>query len=164
MRSRVALLEGQQRALESRGADLQKRLASEQQRVGALSAQLEQGKGRSAPELPQMASLALLAGISRSAGDSPTLVLKNGAQVARIELQLEPRDDFPRFRAELRTRSGEELLIRSNLVRHRSGAAYSVAFELPASALPSGEYELALKGIANDSPQDLGFYYFRVKQ
>ena len=34
-----------------------------------------------------------------------------------------------------------------------------------ASALTSGEYELALKGVTNDqSTQDVGYYYFHVRK
>jgi hypothetical protein len=86
-------------------------------------------------------------------------------QIARIEIQLESRDDYPRFRAELRTRSGEEVLSRSNLVRRKSGPGFAVSVDVPASALAVGDYELALKGITTDrTSQDVGFYYFGVQR
>jgi hypothetical protein len=85
--------------------------------------------------------------------------------MARIEIQLEPRDRYPRFRAELRTRSGDEVLSRSNLVRRKSGSGFSITLDVPSSALGPGDYELALQGIAADhTSQDVGFYYFRVER
>jgi hypothetical protein len=37
--------------------------------------------------------------------------------------------------------------------------------DVPASALPTGDYEIALKGLrAGDAPQDVGYYYFRVQK
>jgi hypothetical protein len=91
--------------------------------------------------------------------------LSSTAQLAHLEIQLEPRDEFPRFRAEIRTRSGTEVLTRSSLVRRRTGSAYAVSLDVPASALPAGDYELALSGSYGDQPaQNIGFYYFRVRQ
>jgi hypothetical protein len=93
------------------------------------------------------------------------LVLSPSVQIARIEIQLDSRDDYPRFRAELRRRSGEEVLSRGNLVRRKSGPGFAVSVDVPASALAVGDYELALKGIAADhTSQDLGSYYFGVQR
>jgi len=88
--------------------------------------------------------------------------LNSTAQLAHIEIQLEPRDEFPRFRAELRTRGGEDVLTRSNLARRRTNSGNSVSFDVPANALSAGEYELALKGLADGEATDVGYYYFRV--
>jgi len=37
-----------------------------------------------------------------------------------------------------------------------------VSFDVPANALSAGEYELALKGLADGQATDIGYYYFRV--
>jgi hypothetical protein len=68
-----------------------------------------------------------------------------------------------RLRAASRWRQGEDVLAR-HLARRRTDAGYSVAFDLPASALPSGDCELALKGLAGDQTNDIGYYYFRVRR
>ena len=112
---------------------------------------------------PLVASLVFLPNISRAAGNVQQLALSSRSQLARLEIQLEPRDDFPNFRAELHTRSGEEVLTRANLTRRRTSGGYAVAFDVPASALGAGEYELALKGVAGDQTTDIGYYYFRVR-
>jgi len=104
-------------------------------------------------------------GLSRAQTSVEQLVLDPSVQIARIEIELESRDDFPRFRAELRTRRGEEILSRSNLVRRKSGPGFAVSIDVPASALAAGDYELALKGITADrTSQDIGYYYFGVQK
>jgi hypothetical protein len=159
LRSRVAAVESQRSIVESREHELRRRLTDEQRRVANLSAQLQQqSSGR---ETPAIASLMLIPGITR--GDSPTqqLVLHPSVHVVRISIQLEPRYDSPRFRAELRTRSGVEVLTSGNLPR----SGDTVSFDVPASALASGQYELALKGVSGDQTMtDLGYFYFRVQK
>jgi len=162
IRSRVASLEAERRAFEVREQSLRQRLTEEQSRAAALAAQ-----NRPAPEAaraPIVASLVLVPGLSRAQTRVERLVLSPSVQIARIEIQLESRDDFPRFRAELRTRRGEDVLARSNLVRRKSGPGFAVSVDVPASALAVGDYELALKGIAADhTSQDIGYYYFGVQ-
>jgi anti-sigma factor RsiW len=149
MRSRVTTLEAQHRESE--------------QREKILRSQLEAQQTRSTPGQPVFALLMLAPGLSRAENRVEQLVLSPGAQIARIEIQLEPRDDYPRFRAELRTRGGEELMTRNSLRRQQSGAAYSVTLEIPASTLAAGEYEIALKAVPDKQPErDIGYYYFRV--
>jgi hypothetical protein len=57
---------------------------------------------------------------------------------------------------------GDEVLTFANLPRHKTAEGYAVAVEAPASALPPGQYELALKGIKGASAEDVGFYYFNI--
>jgi hypothetical protein len=110
------------------------------------------------------ASLVFLPGLTRAETRREQLVLSSTAQIAHIEIQLETRDNYPRFRAEIHTLSGEEILIRGNLLRRPTPAGYVVSFDVPASALPAGEYELALRGMAGGQPADVGYYYFRVQK
>src|SRR6185312_15109517 len=102
-------------------------------------------------------------GLTRSENARRHLTVTNAMQVAHVEIQLEPRDDYQRFHIELRTVTGEEVLTRSNVPRQKSGAGFNVSFDLPVSALHAGEYELALKGVFRDtSTRDVGYYYFSV--
>ena len=163
IRSRVTALEAERRDFELREQNLRQRLSEEQGRAAALAAQ-----NRPPSEVaraPLIASLVLVPGLSRAQTSVEQLVLDPSVQIARIEIELESRDDFPRFRAELRTRRGEEILSRSNLVRRKSGPGFAVSIDVPASALAAGDYELALKGIAADhASQDVGYYYFGVQK
>lgn len=158
VRSRVAALEAQQ-------TSLRQQLGEEQGRAAALAAQVQKESGPRQTSPLAIASLVLLPGLSRAESAREQLVLRPSAQLARIEIQLEARDDYPRFRVELRTRSGAEVLTQSNLPRSRTQAGPAVSIEVPASALVSGDYELTLKGVTgNGTTPDIGFYYFSVQK
>jgi hypothetical protein len=158
MRSRVAALEARRSDLENREQTLRQQLMEQQARTT---------DGQPAPSQSRhstvIASLVFLPGMSRAATRVQQLTLTPGAQLAHIEIQLEARDEFPQFRAELRTRSGDEILVRSGLVRRQSNGAYSVSLDVPCSAVPTGEYELTLKGLSDGQTTDIGYYYFRVQ-
>ena len=157
MRSRMGIFESQRRDLETREQELRRQLAEEQSRV--------QRQQPSANRVPAVVALMLVPGISRSETRVEQLVLPPSAQIAQIAIQLEARDYYPRYRAELRTRRGEDVLTQGNLPRRRTGTRYAVAFDVPTSALASGEYELSLKGIAGDGAAvDIGYYYFSVRK
>ena len=164
MRSRVAALETRERNLQAGTDDLRRQLGDEQARARSLADQLKDGQ-TAGGSTSLIASLVLLPGLSRAENRPVQLVLKSSAQIAHIEIQLEPRDEYRRFRAELRTAAGEEILIRGNLPRQGTTPNYSVSFDVPVTALPAGQYELALKGILNDqSVHDIGYYYFSVQK
>jgi len=152
MRSQLAALESRSRQLQARSETAERLLSAERSRAD-----------RSGKAAPAIASLFLLPGLTRAETSRTQLVIPPAAQLARIEIQLEARDAYPRFRAELRTLGGLEVLTRGNLAPRQSAAGPSVSFEVPASALSAGDYELALKGISPDqTAQELGYYYFRV--
>ncbi|MGH9629984.1 MAG: hypothetical protein ACRD7E_16825 [Bryobacteraceae bacterium] len=99
-RSRIAELETERRDLGIREKELQRRLAEEQARAGRLSAHLE--KLPSPVETPgPVASVVLLPGLSRSQVRPERVVLEASTQLLRIEVQVEPRDAYPAFCAEL---------------------------------------------------------------
>jgi hypothetical protein len=159
----------QQRVAEqsARSEDLAAQLRREREqreRSEELTRQLQRERSERGPAgLPSQAtlvSLALWPGISRSTVDRPRLVLPRSARLAQLQIGLERGDEYERFRAELRTREGQEVLSQSNL-RARAGRA--VVLNLPASALATGEYELALKGITDQGKvEDVGYYHFSV--
>jgi len=103
-------------------------------------------------------ALVFLPGLTRAESRMQQLTIPPDAQLTHLELRLEPRDDYPRYRVELRTRSGQDVLTLANL-RKRGN---SVAFDIPTASLPAGDYELALKGLSDGQPTDLAFHYFRV--
>jgi hypothetical protein len=164
MRSRVSVLEAQRRELELRTNGLKQELGQAQSRAEGLAAQAQNRPGPSeAPRAPLVASLVLMGGVSRAESRVEQLVLDRGTQIAQIKIQLEDRDDYPRFRAELRTRSGREILSLGDLSRRRAGEGFMVSMDLPAGTLATGEYELTLKGVRDgQEPQDIGYYYFRA--
>ena len=159
MRSRISALETQRLASEAR----ELRLQQEQNRSQNSSAQASNRPPAESPRTPLIASLALFPGLSRAEARIEQLLLPAGAQIARLDVQLDARDDYRRFRADLRTRGGRDILTLTSLRPHRSPAGQAVSIDVPASAIESGEYELSLKGLTDgQAPQDIGYYYFRV--
>jgi len=139
--------------------------AAMRSRMSVLEARLDQQQNhRSTATVPGIASLVVLPGVSRSETRVPQLSLDPAAQIVRIEVRLEPRDEYPRFRAELRTRRGDEVLTFANLPRREIADGYAVLVEAPGSLLAAGQYELELKGIKGNSAEDVGFYYFNIDQ
>lgn len=160
MRSRMAALEAQGREMRLQEQSVRQQLSEEQARAANLAAQSPKPSADSGrPRI--LASLVFLPGLSRARTSVQQLILNSTALLAHIEIQLEPRDEYPRYRVELHTGRGDDVLARSNLTRHRTSSGYAVSFDVPSNALASGAYELALKGVDGHST-DIGYYYFRV--
>jgi hypothetical protein len=161
MKSRLSVMEAARHDLEGRTQSLRQELSQAQSR--ALTA--KNNAPSAALPTPLIATLSLLAGPSRAESRTEQIVLGHETQIARIEVLLEPRDDYARFRAEVRTRGGKEVLSFGSLVRRGTGDAQSVSMDVPASALSTGEFEISLKGLRDgEAPQDVGYYYFRVQK
>ena len=105
-------------------------------KAGALSANATDQE--SAGSARFTASLVLVPGLSRSETQMEQLVLSPSTAIAHFRIQLEPRDDYPRFRAEFRTRRGHEIVTTGNLVRRQTSAGYTVSFDVPTTALATG--------------------------
>jgi hypothetical protein len=159
LRGSMNQLEAERRLQEEREQALQTALNQERTRVEEMAAQMQ----RNPSHLP-VASLMLLPGIVRAGGVLPELMIPASAELVRIQIQLEPRDTYARFRVELRTHSGEEVLTRGNLREQRSSTGRAVVLDIPASALTAGDYELTLKGGAGGQMNDIGYYSFSVKK
>ena len=116
MRSRLSAMEAVRRDLEGRSQTLRQELSQAQARANAPA--LKQNTAPSTPSRsPLIASLILIAGPTRAESRTEQLLLSRETQIAHIEIQLEPRDDYPSFRAEVRTRGGKEVLSFGALLR-----------------------------------------------
>jgi hypothetical protein len=164
LRGRVTELETAQRNQQNREEALKRTADDERARAENLAAQLQRDAAQPGSSLPAVASLVLIPGVSRSAGSAARLVVAESAQLAHIEIPLEPRDQYARFRVELRTRSGEEILTRNNLRAVRSSTGRAIVLDVPASALTTTDYELTLQGVADGRPVDVGYSYFTVQK
>jgi hypothetical protein len=181
LRSQLNRLQAQQQSQHNDRETLQGQVESERRRNEELLAQLNQEKQQRAQtdeslrrltesidrptEAPRsiIASLILLPGISRGATTQPKLVLPPNATVARLQIGIEPEEDYKSFGVELRTAGGRPVWMRDSLTARSSRGGRSIRLTLPARALLPGEYELRLKGIPdNGPPEDVGFYYFEV--
>ena len=184
LRSQLNQLQAQRSSQQNNQQTLEQQVESERRRNDELSAQLNQEKQQRAQsdeslrqlsesvkqqqqpnEAPRsiIASLTLLPGISRGATTQPKLILPPNASVARLQIGIEPEEDYKSFGVELRTTGGRPVWRRDSLTARSSRGGRSIRLTLPASALLPGEYELRLKGVPKSGPpEDVAFYYFEV--
>jgi hypothetical protein len=193
-RSEIAQLQSEQQAQQRERQNLERQLADERARGEELSSRLqteqrereqseesirrlerekEELAARSTqttqptqPSQPAVVSLALLAGISRggSGGQRPTLTLPLSARLVRLQIGIEPGDDYQSFSAELNTGAGQRVLAEDNLpARAARRGGRVIILNVPARLLEAGLYELSLKGRgAGGTAEQVGYYYFEV--
>ncbi len=158
-------LELERRRNEELNAQLNQEKQQREQTDESLRELSEAGDAVNPAPRPVIASLTLLPGLSRGGDDKPSLVLPENARLVRLQIGIDPEEQYKKFAVELRTLAGRQVWTRENLnARNRRGAR-AVGLTLPATALKAGEYELRLRGV-NDSggAEDIGFYYFSVKK
>jgi hypothetical protein len=172
----------QLRAEKQSGQDLQQTLDAERKRNEELNARLNQEKQqreqtdeslrqlteseatKPAPP-PVFASLTLLPGLARSGGQKPNLDLSNDVRLVRLQIGIDPEEQYKSFAVELRTVAGRGVWNRENLAARTRRGTRAVGLTLPATVLKSGEYELRLRGLTEGGgSEDVGFYYFNVRK
>jgi len=165
------------------GQGLQQALDAERKRSEELNARLNQEKQqreqtdeslrqltetteatKPAPP-PVFASLTLLPGLSRGGGQKPNLDLSNDVRLVRLQIGIDPEEQYKSFAVELRTVAGRQVWNRENLAARTRRGTRAVGLTLPATVLKSGEYELRLRGLTEGGgSEDVGFYYFNVRK
>lgn len=182
LRAELSELRAEQQSRERQQQALQQQIADEQARREELSAQLQHEReqrersqqivGELQRELEESAtqpsqstvvSLALWPGISRSGGARPKLALPQAARRVRIQIGVEPEDEYQSFRAELRAPGGQPIWAQDRLSARRVRAGRAVVLNLPASVFKAGEYELVLQGVTGKgTTEEVAYYYFDV--
>jgi hypothetical protein len=162
-------LEQQIQAERRRNEELNARLNQEKQQREQSDESLRQLSETADPTNPPprsvIASLTLLAGISRGGSDKPSLVMPGDARLVRLNIGIDPEEQYKTFAIELRTAAGRQVWTKENLAARNRGGARAIGLTLPASVLKSGEYELKLSGLKEGGEaEDIGFYYFDVKK
>jgi anti-sigma-K factor RskA len=165
------------------GRNLQQSLEAERKRNAELNARLDQEKQQReqtdeslrqltetteatnpAPR-PVIAALTLLPGLSRGGDQKPSLDLSNDARLVRLQIGIDPEEQYKTFAVELRTLAGRQVWNRENLAARTRRGTRAVGLTLPATVLKSGEYELRLRGLTESGgAEDVGFYYFNVRK
>ena len=165
------------------GRNLQQSLEEERKRNAELNARLDQEKHQreqtdeSLRELtetteatnpappPVIAALTLLPGLSRGGDQKPNLDLSNDERLVRLQIGIDPEEQYKTFAVELRTLAGRQVWNRENLGARTRRGTRVVGLTLPATVLKSGEYELRLRGLREGGgAEDVGFYYFNVRK
>jgi len=165
------------------GQNLQQALEAERKRNAELNARLDQEKQQreqtdeSLRQLtetteatnpvppPVIASLVLLPGLSRGGDEKPRLDLSNDARLVRLQIGIDPEEQYKTFAVELRTSAGRQVWNRENLAARARRGTRAVGLTLPATVLKPGDYELRLRGLTEaGGAEDVGFYYFNVRK
>ena len=169
--------EREQRALEeqiagerARSEEMAASLERERQqseRSQELARELEREIEESAtkPSQPPVASLTLWPGITRSGGARVRLALTETTRRVRLQIGIEPEDQYSRFRVELRAQGGQQVWAEDNLRARPIRGGRAVVLNLPARILKAGEYELTLEGVTDEGrTEEVGYYYFDVRK
>lgn len=180
LRAQLTEMRAEQQSSERQQQALQQQIADEQARREELSTQLQREREHSQqlagelqrqlqesapPAPPAIVSLVLWPGISRGGGARSKLVIPQAAQRVRVEIGVEPEDDYRSFRVELRAPGGESIWTRANLSAQRARGGRAIRLNLPAAIFRAGAYELALKGVtAEGTTEDVGYYYVDVSK
>ena len=115
------------------------------------------------PTSPVVVALSLLPGISRGSNSLPQLAIAKDVTLVRLQIGIDPQENYRRYRVELRTENGRQVLAQGNLLARTGSHGRSIPLSVPASDLGNGRYELTLKGITESgTTEDVGFYYFDV--
>lgn len=133
--------------------------------AGALVTQLEApGPGpqpqqeRATPAAPPFA-IALTLGTSRSASTSTAVSIPAGTAAVQLNVRIDPADRFDRYAMELRGAGDRVVWSGSDLTAEAVNGNLNVSARIPATALPAGSYELAVRG----GGTDLGFAPLTVR-
>lgn len=181
LRSQIERLEaGQTRQREQ---ELQKRLAEYLARNENLAEELKQEQSRRAEienELSSLkanskqiydqgiaqrvvAALVLSPGIrDRDPGGANELVIPPKANLIRLQANLE-RDNYPGYRAALRTADGDQVRRWSGLKAQPSGSGKAIVLNPPPELFTKRDYVLTISGVtAKGNLEDVGQYTFSV--
>ena len=154
-----------------RGEQLAARLSGEQEQRAEAERKLEEARRQpprprlqQSPGSPLVAVFTLSPGLIRGSGPGLKRISVppgGGRVLMRLDLAA---DNYPTYRATLKTLEGSELLSLSNLRALSDGDGKTVALILPAAKLaPNNDYQILLKGKPpTGGYEDAGTYTFRV--
>ena len=173
LRSEINALRSEQQARSNQIKELESRSQELAARVESESQKPESGvTPESTPQIERVdkpttgatvAALLLVPGLPRSSATRPKLVLEPNASLARLQVGIEPGDEYKSYRVEVRTRAGQEVWTQNGLRAFRTRQGRSVVVNIPARLLETGEFEVALKGLGSTGTSEtLGYYYFDV--
>jgi hypothetical protein len=177
LRAQVTQLRAERESQEAQRRQLEEQMARERSRSEELAARLEREREEAAaralpreglvsvaPASPStIVALTLLPGLSRGSSNLPRLTINPEVRIVRLQVGIDPQDDYQYFRAELRTQDGKRILSQANLSARTTRMGRMLGLNLPAKTLEAGRFELSLKGTSTTgTTEDVGYYYFEV--
>lgn len=111
------------------------------------------------------AVLLVTLGTSRSAADTPAVTVSPEAPALDLRVRLDPADRFDRYNMELRSETGAVIWQLEDVRLTTVGGEPIVAATVPASALQSGTFEVAVRGANGPAASEaLGFATVRINR
>jgi len=111
-----------------------------------------------APQPPAFA-VTLALGTSRAASASTAVTIPAGTSEVQVNVRLDPADRFGKYAMELRGARDRVVWSGGDLTAATVDGYLTVSARIPATALPAGSYELAVRGAGTD----LGFVPLTVR-
>ncbi len=178
LQSRMDQVQAESTALKQRETELQTQLGQERSagsetarelaRVREQLAQLEQQviaqqRAQQQPSLPAELNIARFDLAPQMRSGSATIAIPPETDYVTLQLELDA-DDYPAYRAELRTQTGDEKVWSSGRLKAKVKSEKRVLdVGIRADKLKTRAYILTLKGVADDgSEKDAPGYAFRV--
>src|SRR5262249_32055568 len=141
-----------------------RRLEAERSRNDQMRQEMRRLLARSpAPPIPEgdFVELALASGIERNGGEPRRLRIPTSVRMVKLQLELDPSVNHRGYRVELNTAGGAHVWGQAGLTARQTNWGRFVTLVIPARALQAGEYELILRGSANERKGEVaGYYYF----
>ena len=133
--------------------------------VGTVLLLEEQRPRLSAPRtasvpVVQPVAITLTLGSTRGTAETPVVTFAPNQSEVSMRVRLNPADRYDRYRADLVSSTGATAFSRTDLHAIEEGGELVLLFNVPASSLPDGSYELAVHG--ND--EALGFTRMEVRR
>jgi hypothetical protein len=114
---------------------------------------------------PQMiASIVLGSEVTRGTESQVNPVVAGAFEVVKVLLKLNPGEPYSAYAAAVRKRSGEAVWTGEPLRPVGSGTDREVTLWVPAEALPAGNYEIELVGVAGPRREPVGYFSFTVQR
>jgi hypothetical protein len=115
-----------------------------------------------APAVPNP-EVRLTIGSTRAADRTPAVTVTEGAASVVVRIRLDPADAFDRYSVEVRSTADVVVWRGQDLIRTQHGGDSTIVGSIPAVALDTGMYEVAVRGLsAGGVPEVLGFATMRV--
>lgn len=113
------------------------------------------------PVSTTVATAMLAPGLLRGAGEVERVILPEGADLIRFQLDL-GIDDYESYRAALHDADGDQIWTQSKLRASETNDTVTVTLTLPSELLPHGDYYFRLTGVNSSGEHELvGRYHFR---
>ncbi len=158
LQTTVDVLRDQIAGMQKQDQELRRQLDEERLKQQEFEDKRPSGRG-----LGAVASFVLRASV-RGTDSVLRITVPPAARTVRLQLELNRGDDYPAYRAELRTARGTAVATRDLPRAPAPADVNAVMLQLPANSLSVGEYEVSLLGRTDQGRfEEIAYYYFDVQ-